>query len=62
MTSQAPPQLTISRSGLSRLVVGNTAEHVLDRLRCDVLIVKPRDFRNAVARQPRGVHMIALPD
>jgi universal stress protein E len=53
---------TISRSGLSRLIVGNTAEHVLDRLQCDVLIVKPRNFRNAVARQPRGVKMIALPD
>lgn len=32
----------ISRSGLERLFVGNTAEHVLDELACDVLIVKPR--------------------
>jgi len=51
----------ISRSGLSRLLVGNTAERVLDQLRCDVLVVKPRNFRNIVARQPRGLQMIALP-
>jgi universal stress protein E len=51
----------ISRSGLSRLVIGNTAERVLDHLKCDVLVVKPRNFRNVVARQPRGVQMVALP-
>jgi universal stress protein E len=51
----------LSRSGLSRLLIGNTAERVLDQLRCDVLVVKPRNFRNVVARQPRGVQMIALP-
>ncbi len=31
----------VSRSGLERLFVGSTAEHVLDDLACDVLIVKP---------------------
>jgi universal stress protein E len=31
----------ISRSGMKRIFVGNTAEQVLDSLRCDVLIVKP---------------------
>ena len=31
----------ISRSGLKRIFIGNTAEQVLDSLRCDVLIVKP---------------------
>jgi universal stress protein E len=51
----------ISRSGLSRLLIGNTAERVLDQLTCDVLVVKPRNFRNRVARQRRGVQMIALP-
>jgi universal stress protein E len=30
----------VSRSGLKRIFIGNTAEHVLDSLRCDVLIVK----------------------
>jgi len=40
----------VSRSRLRRLVVGSTAERVLDQLTCDVLIVKPRGFRTAVPR------------
>ncbi|MGO9935000.1 MAG: universal stress protein [Steroidobacteraceae bacterium] len=31
----------ISRSGLKRIFIGNTAERVLDSLKCDVLVVKP---------------------
>jgi universal stress protein E len=31
----------VSRSGLERLLIGNTAQRVLDELKCDVLIVKP---------------------
>jgi universal stress protein E len=31
----------MSRSGLKRIFIGNTAEQVLDGLQCDVLIVKP---------------------
>ena len=31
----------VSRSRLDRLLIGNTAEKVLDKLECDVLIVKP---------------------
>lgn len=31
----------MSRSGLKRIFIGNTAEQALDSLRCDVLIVKP---------------------
>lgn len=34
----------ISRSGLQRVFIGSTAEDVLERLRCDALIVKPPDF------------------
>jgi len=34
----------VSRRGLQRLFVGNTAEEVLDKLGCDVLIVKPNCF------------------
>lgn len=52
----------VSRSGLRRLFIGNTAEKVLDRLACDVLVVKPRAFRNRVPREPRGVQLIALPE
>lgn len=33
----------ISRSGLERLFVGSTAEAILDKLHCDVLIVKPAE-------------------
>ncbi len=34
----------VSRSGLKRLFLGNTAEDVLDRLDCDLLIVKPAEL------------------
>ena len=34
----------ISRSGLQKVFIGNTAERVLDRLPCDLLIVKPAGF------------------
>jgi universal stress protein E len=34
----------VSRSGLKGLFLGNTAEDVLDRLPCDLLIVKPEPF------------------
>jgi universal stress protein E len=35
----------VSRSGLGRLFIGSTAEDVLDKLPCDVLIVKADGFR-----------------
>jgi universal stress protein E len=50
----------ISRSGLKRLAVGNTAERVLDHLKCDVLIVKPRRFANRVPRAGRGAQIVAI--
>ena len=31
----------VSRSRLRQLLIGSTAESVLDRLECDVLVVKP---------------------
>jgi universal stress protein E len=34
----------VSRSGLKGLFLGNTAEDVLDRLHCDLVIVKPEGF------------------
>ena len=34
----------VARGALERLFVGSTAEAVLDKLSCDVLIVKPADF------------------
>ena len=35
----------VSRSGLKGLFLGNTAEDVLDRLHCDLIIVKPEGFK-----------------
>jgi len=51
----------LSRSGLKRLFIGNTAEAVLDALPCDVLIVKPGKFETKVERRSRGAQLIALP-
>jgi universal stress protein E len=44
----------VSRSGLKRVFIGNTAERVLDDLKCDVLVVKPAGFVSRVGRVPRG--------
>jgi universal stress protein E len=41
----------VSRSGLARLFIGNTAERVLDKLDCDVLVVKSRAFKSQVERR-----------
>jgi universal stress protein E len=41
----------VSRSGLRRLFLGSTAEQVLDRLPCDVLIVKPAGTSHAELRR-----------
>jgi universal stress protein E len=40
----------VSRRGLKRLFLGNTAETVLDTLPCDLLIVKPAGFETSVPR------------
>ena len=51
----------ISRSGLKRLVLGNTAERVFDELPCDVLVVKPKRFASRVPRAQRGPQIMTLP-
>jgi universal stress protein E len=38
----------VSRRGLKRLFIGNTAEREIDRANCDVLVVKPVGFRTRV--------------
>jgi len=50
----------ISRSGFKRLFIGNTAESLLDQLRCDLLIVKPAHFAPRVQRRHRGVRLASL--
>jgi universal stress protein E len=42
---------SVSRSGLRRFLIGNTAEHVLDRIDCDFLVIKPSDFRTRIPRR-----------
>ncbi len=52
----------VSRSGLSRVFIGNTAESLLDRLSSDLLIVKPPRFKVHVARTPTGARLVpAMP-
>lgn len=35
---------TVGRQGISAALLGNTAEHVIDKLDCDVLAIKPQGF------------------
>ena len=39
---------TIGRTGLSAAFLGNTAEQVIDHLRCDLLAIKPDDFASPI--------------
>lgn len=39
---------TVARTGISGLVIGNTAEEILDRTSCSVLAVKPDGFVSSV--------------
>jgi hypothetical protein len=48
----------VSRSGLKRVFIGNTAERALNELPCDVLVVKPPGFAKQVADRPRGLRII----
>jgi universal stress protein E len=50
----------LARSGLKRLLIGNTAERVLDHLPCDLLVVKPRGFRRPVPRRRRGARYFSV--
>jgi universal stress protein E len=51
----------VSRSGLKRFFVGNTAEFVMDAVTADLLVVKPADFQSKVPRAGRGVQILSLP-
>ena len=35
---------TVARSGLSGMIIGNTAEQILSRIECSVLALKPAGF------------------
>lgn len=40
---------TVGRVGISAALIGNTAEHVIDELNCDVLAIKPEGFESPVS-------------
>jgi nucleotide-binding universal stress UspA family protein len=40
---------TIARTGVPGFIIGNTAEDILNSVRCDVLTVKPPGYRSPVA-------------
>lgn len=48
----------VSRSGLGRMFIGNTAERVLGALPCDVLVLKPRGAKMRVTATPRGMRVM----
>jgi universal stress protein E len=50
----------LARGGLKRLLIGNTAERVLDHLPGDLLVVKPCTFRRQVPRRRRGARYFSL--
>ncbi len=41
---------TIGRTGISAALIGNTAEHVIDQLNCDVLALKPEGYISPLAQ------------
>lgn len=49
----------VSRSGIRRLLIGNTAERVLESIPCDVLVVKPAHFERRIANTSRGMRVVA---
>ncbi|HEX6638516.1 MAG TPA: universal stress protein, partial [Steroidobacteraceae bacterium] len=51
----------VSRSGLKRFFIGNTAEFVMDAVTADILVVKPADFDSKVPRAGRGVQILSMP-
>jgi nucleotide-binding universal stress UspA family protein len=39
---------TVGRTGISAAFLGNTAEQVIDHLRCDLLVIKPDQYQTPV--------------
>ncbi|MGS0674216.1 universal stress protein UspE [Shewanella sp. 125m-1] len=37
---------TVGRTGLSAALIGNTAEHVIDSINCDLLAIKPNGYKS----------------
>lgn len=45
---------TVARTGISGLIIGNTAEAILDQLACSVLAIKPAGFKTPVELELRN--------
>lgn len=41
---------TIGRTGITAALLGNTAEHVIEQLDCDLLAIKPEGFQSPLAK------------
>ncbi|KFZ38362.1 universal stress protein UspE [Shewanella mangrovi] len=39
---------TVGRTGLSAALIGNTAEHVIDSINCDLLAIKPDGYKSPI--------------
>jgi hypothetical protein len=49
----------LSRSGVKGLIIGNTAESLIDDLLCDLLVVKPAQFVCPVFSESNGPRLLA---
>lgn len=47
---------TLGRTGISAAFIGNTAEHVIDHLKCDLLAIKPDDYHSPVELDDNDEH------
>lgn len=48
----------VSRSGLKRIFIGNTAEGAFAQIGCDILVVKPREFSSGIRAKRRGMKLM----
>jgi len=51
----------MSRTGLQRLLMGNTAESLLNSLPCDLLVVKPAGFSSRIPTTTQGPRLVSVP-
>jgi universal stress protein E len=51
----------IARSGVRRFLIGNTAEQLIYRVPCDLLMVKPPGFTNDIECERRGPRLMVTP-
>jgi universal stress protein E len=61
LRSQIVVMGAVSRSGLKRLFIGNTAERVIDELNCDLCVVKAPGFRTPVSARAPHLPVAVLP-